>query len=125
MISPDEMVPVLKLEGDDLRGLIDVLVRAQVVTRAEGRTPLIEVKGKRYDILNAGKLAFQLGYETPLQPHHETLVEPFFKARQHGYGRTAYNLAQRAHQSALARNPFRLKAMVDCWRRVALDGQRE
>jgi hypothetical protein len=33
-------------------------------------------------------LSEKVGYEEPLQPHHQTKIDKIFLKKQHGYGRT-------------------------------------
>jgi hypothetical protein len=92
----------LKFVSSDYRELIDLLVEAVEIASVTGERPSIEVDGKTYAPYDLEKLSLLLVHDEPLQERHEAKVAKIFDKRQHGYGRTAWNLAHRANAIAAA-----------------------
>lgn len=92
---------VLKFVGEDYRWLFEILIEAVEVTRKEGERPSIAINGKNYPAFDLVKVAALLPDES-LQPHHQLMADEFFKKRQSGYRKTAYNLAHLANSIASA-----------------------
>ncbi len=90
----------LRFDGADRRDLLDTLIEAVRITDETGERPSIKVDGKVYAGHELVKVALLLSFDEPLQDHHAAKIADFFDWRQHGYGRTAYNLANRANQIA-------------------------
>jgi len=87
-----ESVTTLLFAGTDLRGLIDVLVKAVDVTKAEGGRPEIKVNERTYGSAELIKIGLLLPYDEPLRWDHQQKIDGLFVRKQHGYGRTACNL---------------------------------
>ncbi len=85
----------LRFDGDDLRDLLDVLIEAVRITDETGERPSAQVSGKVYAGYELVRVA-QLLPDDELQEHHAAKVAEMFERPQHGYSRTAYNLAFRA-----------------------------
>src|ERR1700730_9173696 len=92
----------LTFNESDLWELLELLIQAVELTQKTGQRPEVEVNGKLYAPFELEKVARilseKVGYEEPLQPHHQTKIDKIFLKKQHGYGRTGYNLATRANQ---------------------------
>jgi hypothetical protein len=78
--------------GTDFRGLLDLLIEA---VKLDER-PSMVVNGKAYAPFELLRVADLLP-DDDLLPHHQSIVDAMFTKRQHGYRRTAYNLAHRAN----------------------------
>jgi hypothetical protein len=86
----------LTFMGTDFRGLLDFLIEAvKLVER-----PSMVVNGKTYAPFELLRVADLLP-EDDLLPHHQSIVDAMFTKRQHGYRRTAYNLAHRANAKTI------------------------
>jgi hypothetical protein len=82
----------LNFTGTDFRGLLDLLIEA---VKLDER-PSMVVNGNTYAPFELLRVADLLPDEE-LLPHHQSIVDGMFTQRQHGYQRTAYNLAHRAN----------------------------
>jgi hypothetical protein len=82
----------LTFTGTDFRGLLDLLIEA---VKLDER-PSMVVNGKTYAPYELLRVADLLPNDE-LLPHHQSIVDGMFTKRQHGYQRTAYNLAHRAN----------------------------
>ena len=91
----------LSFEGDNYYRLFDLLIHAAGKEWSE--YPSIMLDGKRQNLVKAAAMiSNELGYEGHLLPRHQEKVDSKFSRRQRGYGRTAYNLVNRAHENASA-----------------------
>ena len=89
----------LRFEGPDYYQLFDLLIDAAGKEWSE--SPTIILDGKRRSLHNAAAMiSKELGYQGE------------FSKEQRGYGRTAYNLVNRAHENASA-SMHRLAASND------------
>ncbi len=88
-MTESNVVQLAPLEPEDNRNLLDVLIKNAKAPTAEQQN-LLKL---------AETISKTVGYDEPLLPHHEEEIAKMFKKRQHGYGRTAYNLAHEAHAS--------------------------
>ncbi len=87
----------LRFDGDDRRDLLDTLIEAVRITAETGERPSVKVGGQLYPGYELVRVARLLpDYE--LQDHHAAKVAEMFQWPQHGYIRTAYNLAIQAAQ---------------------------
>lgn len=92
---------IVEFDAADPRCLIDVLVEVVKITAVDGVKPIVETGGKKYsDMVKLVSVTMVGLYDEKLQPDHQKIVDALFVKRQHGYGRTAYNLAHRAHALA-------------------------
>jgi len=82
----------LTFTGTDFRGLLDLLIEAVNLDER----PSMVVNGKTYAPFELLRVADLLP-DDDLLPHHQSIVDGMFPKRQHGYRRTAYNLAHRAN----------------------------
>jgi hypothetical protein len=82
----------LTFTGTDFRGLLDLLIQAVNLDER----PSMVVDGKAYAPFELLRVADLLP-DDDLLPHHQSIVDAMFAKRQHGYRRTAYNLAHRAN----------------------------
>jgi len=82
----------LTFTGTDFRGLLDLLIEAVNLDER----PSMVVNGKTYAPFELLRVADLLP-DDDLLPHHQSIVDAMFTKRQHGYRRTAYNLADRAN----------------------------
>jgi hypothetical protein len=95
------MPATLVFTGNDYHKLFDLLIEAASVDWSE--RPSITIDGKRQDLHKAvAIISKNLGRKQDLLPHHQEKIDAKFSKRQHGYGRTARNLAHRAHAIASA-----------------------
>jgi hypothetical protein len=99
----------LKFDGADDRNLLDTLIEAVRLTSDSGERPSIEVRGKVFSPFDLLKVSFLLPVDD-LQPHHQAKIDTMFKKRQHGYSRTAANLAHMAN--SIASNAQRRKVHI-------------
>jgi hypothetical protein len=91
----------LSFEGNDYYRLFDLLIDATGKEWSE--YPSIMLDGKRQSLLNAAAMiSKELGYERDLLARHQEKVDSQFSKEQRGYGRTARNLVNRAHENASA-----------------------
>src|SRR5258708_30762488 len=81
-MTESNVVQLAPLEPEDNRNLLDVLIKNAKAPTAEQQN-LLKL---------AETISKTVGYDEPLLPHHEEEIAKMFKKRQHGYGRTAYNL---------------------------------
>ena len=82
----------LTFTGTDFRGLLDLLIEAVNLDER----PSMVVNGKTYAPFELLRVADLLP-DDDLLPHHQSIVDAMLAKRQHGYQRTAYNLAHRAN----------------------------
>jgi len=91
----------LSFEGADYYRLFDLLIDAAGKEWSE--SPSIMLDGKRRSLHSAAAIiSKELGYQGDLLGRHQEKVDSQFSKEQRGYGRTAYNLVNRAHENASA-----------------------
>ena len=91
----------LSFEGDDYYRLFDLLIDATGKDWSE--SPTIILDGQRRSLHSAAAIiSKELGYQGDLLGRHQEKVASQFSKEQRGYGRTAYNLVNRAHENASA-----------------------
>jgi hypothetical protein len=96
-----EMLTELSFEGDDYYQLFDLLIDAAGKEWSE--SPTIMLDGKRRSLHSAAAMiSKELGYQRDLLGRHQEKVDSQLSKEQRGYGRTAYNLVNRAHENASA-----------------------
>jgi hypothetical protein len=95
------MLTELSFEGDDYYRLFDLLIDAAGKKWSE--SPSIMLDGKRRSLHSAAAMiSKELGYQSDLLGRHQEKVDSQFSKEQRGYGRTAHNLVNRAHENASA-----------------------
>jgi hypothetical protein len=82
----------LTFTGTDFRGLLDLLIEA---VKLDERPSMVG-NGKTFAPFGLLRVA-DLWPDDDLLHHHQSIVDAMFTKRQHGYRRTAYNLAHRAN----------------------------
>jgi hypothetical protein len=96
-----EMSTELSFEGDDYYRLFDLLIDAAGKEWSE--SPTIILDGRRRSLHSAAAMiSKELGYQSDLLGRHQEKVDSQFSKEQRGYGRTAQNLVNRAHENASA-----------------------
>jgi hypothetical protein len=96
-----EMLTELSFEGDDYYRLFDLLIDAAGKEWSE--SPTIMLDGKRRSLHSAAAMiSKELGYQSDLLGRHQEKVDSQLSKEQRGYGRTARNLVNRAHENASA-----------------------
>jgi hypothetical protein len=91
----------LNFEGDDYYRLFDLLIDA--AGREWSESPSIMLDGKRQSLYSAAAMISKaLGYQSDLLGRHQEKVDSQLSKEQRGYGRTARNLVNRAHENAAA-----------------------
>jgi hypothetical protein len=95
------MLTELSFEGDDYYRLFDLLIDAAEIEWLE--SPTIMLDGKRRSLHSAAAMiSKELGYQRDLLGRHQEKVDSRLSKEQRGYGRTAHNLVNRAHENASA-----------------------
>ena len=96
-----EMSKELSFEGADYYQLFDLLIDAAGKEWSE--SPTIMLDGKRRSLYSAAAMiSKELGYQSDLLGRHQEKVDSQLSKEQRGYGRTARNLVNRAHENASA-----------------------
>ena len=96
-----KMSTELSFEGDDYYRLFDLLIDAAGKEWSE--SPTIMLDGKRRSLHSAAAMiSKELGYQRDLLCRHQEKVDSQLSKEQRGYGRTAHNLVNRAHENASA-----------------------
>ena len=96
-----EMSTELSFEGDDYYRLFDLLIDAAGKEWSE--SPTIILDGRRRSLHSAAAMiSKELGYQSDLLGRHQEMVDSQFSKEQRGYGRTAHNLVNLAHENASA-----------------------
>jgi hypothetical protein len=91
----------LSFEGTDYYRLFDLLIDAAGKEWSE--SPSIMLNGQQRSLHSAAAIVSkELGYHRDLLGRHQEKVDSQFSKEQRGYGRTAYNLVNRAHENASA-----------------------
>ena len=95
------MLTELSFEDNDYYQLFDLLIDAAGKEWSE--SPTIMLDGKQRSLHSAAAMISKgLGYQRDLLCRHQEKVDSQLSKEQRGYGRTAHNLVNRAHENASA-----------------------